>query len=107
MIKAEFYLKNDILCGFSIKGHAEFNDYGLDVVCAAVTSAVELTSNAITEILMIPANVGVFEDEVRLLLPENFEGNKNAIDFIKALRLHIELLSQDYQQNVSVNDVDI
>lgn len=105
MITAEFFLKNDKLTGFSVKGHAGYDDFGLDIVCASVTSAVELTANAITEILKVPAMVGVFENEVRLSLP-NCE-NENAIAFLQALRLHLELLSQDYKENIRLIDMEV
>lgn len=105
MINAEFYLKNETLTGFSVKGHAGYADFGLDVVCASVTSAVELTANAITEILNVPAIVGVLENEVRLSLPNgNFQ---EALTFLKALRLHLELLSQDYAENIRVIDIEL
>lgn len=105
MINAEFYLKNEVLTGFSIKGHADYDDIGLDIVCAAVTSVVELTVNAITEILKVPASVGAVNDEVKLTLPNN--DNIGAIDFLKALRLYLEVLSQDYPQNIQINDLEV
>ncbi len=105
MINAEFYLKNEVLTGFSIKGHADYDDIGLDIVCAAVTSVVELTVNAITEILKVPASVGAVNDEVKLTLPNS--DNIGAIDFLKALRLYLEVLSQDYPQNIQINDLEV
>lgn len=106
MITAEFYLRdNTSLCGFSVRGHAGYAKYGSDIVCASVTSAVELTANGITEILKIPALVGSFEDEVRLMLPEGAESA--AVDFLRALRLHLELLSQDYSKNLQITDMEV
>ncbi len=104
MIKAEFYLKDEILVGFSVKGHAGFADLGLDVVCASVTSAVELTANAITEIVEHKATVLVLENEVRLNLVRQ---DSRATDFIKALRLHLELLSRDYSEFLCVKDISM
>lgn len=105
MITAEFYLQNEIFCGFSIRGHAGYADYGSDVVCASVTSAVEMAANGITEILKVPADVGCFENEVRLTLPAG--DYPEAVDFIRALRLHLELLSQDYSENLRLIDMEV
>lgn len=105
MIKAEFYLHNEVLVGFSVKGHAGYANYGYDVVCAAVTSAIELTANAITEILKVKASVVVLEDEVKLTLPN--DKSLHATDFVKALRLHLELLSQDYKENIQLTDIEV
>lgn len=105
MITAEFYLQNEVFCGFSIRGHAGYADFGSDIVCASVTSAVEMAANGITEILKVPATVGCFENEVRLDLPAG--SYPEAVDFIRALRLHLELLSQDYSENLRLIDMEV
>lgn len=105
MISAEFYLKDEVLFGFSIKGHADFDDIGLDIVCASVSSAIELTANAITEILEVPAEVGAFENEIRLLLADC--DNKEAINFLKALRLQLELISHEFNENIQITDLEV
>lgn len=105
MITAEFYLRNETFAGFAVKGHAGYADFGLDVVCAAVTSAVELTANGITEILKVNATVGSFENEVRLMLPDS--ENPEAVQFLQALRLHLELLAEDYPENLQLIDMEV
>ena len=105
MITAEFYLRDAVLIGFSVKGHAGFADYGKDVCCAAVTSAVQLTANAVTEILKADAKVDVFENEIRLMLGKN--ADSNAINFLKALKLHLKLLSEDYSENIRLIDMEV
>lgn len=106
MITAEFYLRDETFAGFAVKGHAGFAEFGSDVVCAAVTSAVELTANAITEILKVDATVGSFENEVRLMLPES-GNNMEAVHLLQALRLHLELLSEDYREYLRLIDTEI
>lgn len=105
MINVEFYLKNDELTGFSVKGHAGYADYGSDIVCASVTSTVEMTANGITEILGEKADVLVYENEVKLML--NAESSEYAIKFLQALRLHLELLSKDYPQNIKLHEMEV
>lgn len=105
MITAEFFLKNEEFVGFSVRGHAGFAAYGNDIVCASVTSAVEMAANGITEILKVPASVGSFENEVRLMLPEG--KLPAATSFLKALRLHLELLAQDYSEFLKVTDMEV
>ncbi|MEG2814001.1 MAG: ribosomal-processing cysteine protease Prp, partial [Oscillospiraceae bacterium] len=82
-----------------------FNDYGFDVCCASVTSAVQLTANAITEILKVKASVGAFENEIKLTLPD--VSCKSAMSFIQALRLQLELLANDYEGNIRVSDTEL
>ena len=55
MIFAEFFIKNSAYVGFKFKGHAGYDDFGNDIVCASVSSAVQLTANTITEFFGIDA----------------------------------------------------
>ena len=68
MIYAHFFKFGKLCSGFSISGHAGYADYGKDIACASVTSAVELTANGITEILGLPAELNLQENEIRLSL---------------------------------------
>ena len=51
MIQFRLAERNGNFVGFSVSGHAMFDEAGRDIVCAAVSSAVQLTVNGITEIL--------------------------------------------------------
>lgn len=107
MTKVEFFLSNENICGFKVKGHSGFAEAGLDIVCAAVSSAVELTANGITEIAKVNATVSANGDMVYLFLDEKNRQNVYAIAFLKALRLHLELLSMDYPDNIILNDMEV
>ena len=111
MITAEFYLQEEKLIGFSVRGHAGFADLGRDIACASVTSAVEMAANRITEILKIPAAVELFENEVKLLLPQSGkepgESSREGFAFIQALRLHLELLAREFPENIRIIDLEV
>ncbi len=102
MIYAHFFKSEKLYCGFSVSGHAGYAEYGKDIVCAAVTSAVELTANGITEILGLPAQVEVKENEIRLSLKE--EELVAAQPFLKALRLHLSLLSEEFEKTIDLSE---
>ena len=63
MIHAELFCHNSQVTGFCVRGHAGYSESGSDVVCAGVTTAVQLTANGITECACVPANVEVKENE--------------------------------------------
>ncbi|MCI6022681.1 MAG: ribosomal-processing cysteine protease Prp [Oscillospiraceae bacterium] len=100
MIRAEFFSKADHLNGFSVSGHSGYADAGEDIVCAAVSSAVQLTANGITEVLGAHASVSAEGDTVSLNLESASEGNAEV--FLEALRLHLSLLAEDYPKNVKL-----
>ena len=47
MIKVNIKKNNEVIEEISIKGHAMFDDYGKDIVCAGVSSSLITTVNAI------------------------------------------------------------
>ena len=47
MIKVKTYIKDNNLVRISITGHANYKDYGNDIVCASVSSIALCTINAI------------------------------------------------------------
>ena len=104
MIQARFHTLNGAYVGFSVSGHAGYADWGKDIVCASVTSAVQMTVNGICEILNIEAEAAVLENEISIRL---FQYNREAEAFIKALRLHLELLSEDYLKTIKVTNVEV
>lgn len=83
-----------------------FDQKGRDIVCASVTSAVQLCANGITEICKEKANLQVSENEIRLLL-ENPDCKESALCFVEALYLHLHLLSEDYPGTVQISNVEV
>ena len=49
MIKIKIY-ENDVINSIEIKGHANYNDYGKDIVCASVSSIAIATVNALIKL---------------------------------------------------------
>ena len=47
MIKVNYVVSNNLIKSVSIKGHAFYDTYGKDIVCAAVSSIVTTTINDI------------------------------------------------------------
>ncbi len=100
MILAHFYQKKGRTCGCSISGHAGYADFGKDIVCASVTSALQMAVNGITEVLKVPAKVEVLENEISVQLPE--DSQCAAYSFLEALKMHLEILSDDYKGTIKV-----
>ena len=101
MIHADFVKSEGRLVGFSISGHAGYDDYGHDIVCASVSSAVQLTVNGITEILKTKADVTVEENLIKIML--SVKNAQKAQAFLEALLLHLNLLAEDYEGTIQVN----
>ena len=93
MIRASFYRKNGLYCGFIVSGHAG-GQYGTDIVCAGVSSAVMLTVNTVTDFLVADVSVKVKENAVGLRLNQP-EADEAARAVIYSLKEHLQVLAQE------------
>lgn len=108
MIKAQFFKVNEKYCGFSISGHAGYAERGHDIVCASVSSAVQMTANTVTEIIGADAAVKNVNGTISLKLESNNgEKAERAMSVIAGLRLHLSLLSKQYKGTISVYDSEV
>lgn len=96
MIKANFKRSDGKLIGFSVSGHSGYDDFGSDIVCASVSSAVMLVCNAITEVYKLPAEIKVDENLI------SCEISSEDDRLIETLRLHLSALMEDYPENISL-----
>ena len=112
MIKAEFLSYGKDLVGFSVSGHAGAGRYGQDIVCAAVSSAVMLTANTITEFLFTKADVKALDNKVLLVIrdPDSGEVLDDGLctvsiagkQVIASFKKHLELISEDEKGKIQV-----
>ncbi len=104
MIEAVFYFDQaEVPVGFSIEGHAGYEDAGKDIVCASVSSPAYMVANTITEILRLTPEITVDEQEgfLKLLLTKKEERAK-AKELLEGFFLHLESLSQMYADYIQV-----
>lgn len=99
MVTAVFYKKSGNLSGFKVSGHAEYDDFGLDIVCASVTSAVQLTCNLITDYFKIKSDVSAKNNTVTLKVVDI---NEEASLIIDNLRNHLELISEEFENVIII-----
>lgn len=105
MINAVFYRKNGLFFGFSVSGHAYAGDYGHDIVCAGVSSAVMLTINTVTDFLSADASIRSGGNIIALKL-SNPQGDVSARACIFSLMEHLKQLSDTYG-NIAVTVKDL
>ena len=105
MIRAEFYRNgSDKLVGFSVSGHAGYAEYGQDIACASVSSAVMLTANTVTEAFGIEAAVTVEENDITLKLKHPDEDGDR---IILGLLTHLYILSDEFQGRIRITFTEV
>ena len=93
MIRAVFF-EGENGRGFEISGHAGGNA-GRDIVCAAVSSAVYMAANTVTEIIKVHADISEQDGHLKFSVGE-------AAAVLDGLKLHLTELSKQYPKKIKV-----
>lgn len=105
MTRVTFYLSHGQIEAVDLLGHAGYADEGEDIVCAAITSAVQMTHALLYDVQKIAVDT-VIEDEgahIRLTLPARELGAGQ--DGMRALRIFYTELAAQYPEFLSVMEV--
>lgn len=105
MIRIQFFWHKKKLCGCKVSGHAGFADSGNDIVCASVSSAVQLTANTLTEVFHINANVIARENSVSIKLAD--DSSPESVKILEGLKLHFNLLKDVYPEFIKINNTEV
>lgn len=103
MITVTFFEnEKDFLLGFSVKGHAQMDEYGRDIVCAAVSSVVYMVVNTLTDVIKVNLKQLVVNDgfvSVSVEPEDMFECGYLLLGF----KLHMLGLKRQYPNFIGVN----
>ncbi|MGN0592443.1 MAG: ribosomal-processing cysteine protease Prp [Ruminococcus sp.] len=105
MIRILFFQQNGQPWGCKLSGHAGYAEEGEDIVCASVSSAVQLTANMLTEIFHINADVRSDENSVSIRLPHGCPSE--GVKILMGLKLHAELLKEDYPKFIQIKHTEV
>ena len=98
MVRAQFYRKNGSYIGFSLSGHSGYAERGSDVVCAAVSSAVQLTANALDEFGAEP-EISVGDNIIRCRAGAISEEHSRMIALLK---VHLEAVLEEFPGTIKI-----
>lgn len=108
MIEIKIEINNDkIIKDLIIKGHSDYDEYGKDIVCAAVSI---LVYTAYLSLKKIPdINAEYLDDKSTVILSlknvlKEIEGEVRGITLF--LVSGLKLLSEKYQENVNLNLIE-
>ena len=92
----------------SITGHAGYAHSGQDIVCAAVSSAVQLTANLLTENFGLPAEIAA-EDNL-IFIGRGRTGERDLDTFyrvMEGLRTHLQLIAENYPGTIKITYTEV
>ena len=108
MLKAKFFVESSgSIIGFEICGHSGYSERGLDIVCAAVSSAAYMTVNTMADVIGASVEASV-NDEVGYMRAEIKQKDVALCsDILKGFKSHLLMLEQIYHKNVNVSYVEV
>ena len=108
MTRITFDLEGERIVGFQVCGHSGYAEAGEDIVCAAVSSAVNLVNATVNEVLGRSASVKVREGEVSFHLPGGLSETDEATcqNLLAGMMVYLSDLHQEYPSFVEVEADD-
>lgn len=100
MTKVKFFIGDNRLNGFEIKGHSDFADEGSDIVCSAISSASIMAVNTITDVIGDSADVSCDDGYLSLRLTSAHEAS---YQILEGLKLHLTEISEQYPNNIRIS----
>ena len=98
MIRVKYDIDDDANYTYlSIKGHAEFADYGKDLICASVSSIAFGLMNALDEITGV--KITELNDHIEII---NGSGSPKANDFMELALIQLKTIEESYGEFIKV-----
>ncbi len=107
MTKVEFFNQDGRIQGFCCSGHSGYAEAGADIVCAAVTTAVQFATAVIVDTLGERANVKVDDENARisLKLPTSCEQEDTVQAVLTGMMLTLCSVRDEYPDYIEVLEV--
>ena len=100
MTGAVFYRRDGRLTGFKVSGHTDDSGSAeARIVCSAVSSAVYLTANTLTDVVGAEAEIKVSDGDFSLFVKGD---DPREQDLLKGLRLHLSQLAEQYHNYIVI-----
>ena len=100
MIRIETFKEKEIYKKITFKGHANFDEYGKDIVCAAVSSTMLCTVNAILLINEKSIKVTKAKDLFIVELIDN--ADETTIKLLTNMMNCLKSLEREYPKNIKI-----
>ena len=101
MVEVTFYRDSqDRLSSVFARGHADFGEYGQDIVCAAVSAILQALRLGLETYAGIPLDANQEPGELHLRWPENARDDAALRAIVTTAELSIERIAEQYPEQV-------
>lgn len=110
MIEVRFLRKSGNLVVFTYNGHADFDDYGKDIVCAAVTAQCMMVYNGLDEVMKIKNRIDMDNEGGYLSVSidsASLKEKKDAQVLMETLLLGIKAIELQYGKFIKLIEEEV
>ena len=109
MTRVEFFDQDGRITGFSVSGHSGYGEAGTDIVCAAVSTAVQFAECTISDVLGNRVKTKVNEEAARIILtlPAQCEDEDAVQAVLTGMMLTLCELRDQYPEFIEVMEVQL
>ena len=100
MTTAKFLFSDDSVISFEVSGHSGAGEYGSDIVCSAVSSAIYMAANTIIEIMKLNPEAEVRDGYFKFTM--NVDDARKSKTITDGLYLHLSELQGQYPNNLKL-----
>ena len=100
MTTAKFLFSDETVVSFELSGHSGAGEYGTDIVCSAISSAVYMAANTIIEIMKLEPETVVRDGYLKVQM--NLEDARKSKVITDGLYLHLSELQSQYPNNLKL-----
>ena len=100
MTTAKFLFSDEVIVSFELSGHSGAGEYGTDIVCSAVSSAVYMAANTIIEIMKLNPEAEVRDGYLKFTM--NVDDARKSKTITDGLYLHLSELQGQYPNNLKL-----
>ncbi|NMA96230.1 MAG: ribosomal-processing cysteine protease Prp [Clostridiales bacterium] len=110
MICIDIYRNKDgLIKQFVVNGHADYDERGKDIVCAAISAIVQTAVLGLLQVSNIDIEYEIDQGYVYLSLPENLSHNqiKDADIILETMLTGIKNVEAQYSSFICVKDMEV
>ena len=107
MTRVEFFDQDGRITGFTVSGHSGYGEEGSDIICAAVSTAVQFAECTISDVLgnRVKTKVNDKEARITLTLPATCEDEDAVQAVLTGMMLTLIELRDQYPDYIEVMEV--
>lgn len=95
--------------GFTCRGHADYADFGSDIVCSAVSAVAETAVIGITEVANITAGVSVSDGDLHCIVEKDATRKQleDAALIMKTMIAGLSAIDKAYPNTLKITDREV